>query len=83
MDFFSFFFQKMIFLQILVNLLVFMSKSSLRIQNCLKKIKNIKILAFFFENAFTKIGIKKKIKFETKKLQKYVIFDVSLNKTLF
>tara|TARA_B100000809_G_scaffold189992_1_gene188551 strand:- start:839 stop:991 length:153 start_codon:yes stop_codon:yes gene_type:complete len=48
-----------------------------------EKRKKIKILALFFENVFTKIGIKKKIKFETKKLQKYVIFDVSLNKTLF
>ena len=83
MDFFGFFFQKMIFLQFLVNLLVFMSKSPLRIQKFDKNKKNIKMLALFFENAFTQIGIKKKIKFETKKLQKYVIFDVSLNKTLF
>ena len=60
-----------------------MPKSSLRIQKFDKNKKNIKILALFFENAFIKIGIKKKIKFETKKLQKYVIFDVSLNKKLF
>ena len=70
-------------MQFLVNLLVFMSKSSVRIQKFEKNKKNIKNFALFFENAFTKIGIKKKIKFEIKKLQKYVIFDVSLNKSLF
>ena len=73
----------MIFLQFLVNLLFFCQKVHFGLKKNKKNKKNIKILAFFFENAFIKIGIKKKIKFETKKLQKYVIFDVSLNKTLF
>ena len=64
----------------MVNLLVFMPKSPLGIP---KILKIIKILTFFFENAFKKIGIKKRKKIETKKLLKYAIFYLSFNKTLF
>ena len=48
-----------------------------------KKRKKYQNFNSFFENAFTKIGIKKNLKFKAKKLQKYVIFDVKKNQHFF
>ena len=45
-----------------------------------KKYQNFNI---FLKIVFKKIGNKKNLKFKTKKLQKYVIFDVHLRKILF
>ena len=62
---------------------VLMPKSLPGIQKIEKNVKKYQHFNYFFKNVFKKIGNKKSLKFKTKKLKKYVIFDVNLKKILF